>query len=225
MSAPLSNEQHSITWNEQNILEQGRSFINQKNNELKIYKTLWDTSWDSSLSDNYYNPSAKEAARMYKAVAENSRDEIKDLNNSVITHLNEEIRNHPLSEKTQKLMQIYSVSDKALKYFNSVVDDTYFPTYFNQSIKEANDLALGASFVAAVLTGAAYVSKEICQYNLPDTFYLPLKISVISSAATIAVRMLNFFLRLEHSETKIKEIETVFEKALTPQQEPEKVSA
>lgn len=202
-----------IVWNEARILEQGTSFINKKNNELKVHQAYWAAS---SASD-YYSASAKTTAKQFKAVADTSREEIKQLNDAIVTSLNQEIANNPESEKTQQLLKIYSVSDSALKYFTAVAKDSYFPTYFNQSIRDAFNVTAKVAFSASVLSGAAFLTNKVTGFEAPATIDLPMKFSVTAFIAATALRIVNHALRKESNEIKIVELRSLFEKTLNPE--------
>lgn len=212
MSDTLPISANSIVWNENTVLEQGNAFLNQKNNELKIYQAFWD----ASLGTDYYNSSARTTARQFKAIAEESRKEIKALDDIVIELLNQEVTKNPQSEKTQQLLKIYTASHAALNYFTSVVNDTYFPTYFNQSIRDSFIISGKAAFSAALLTGAAYLAKEVTSLELPDTAYIPVKLAVSACIAATAIRILNQALRIQLSDQRVTAVKELFEKALYP---------
>jgi hypothetical protein len=214
MSEILPVTNNSIVWNENAILEQGKSFINQKNNELKIFQSFWN----ASLGNDFFNPSAKTTSRLFKAVAEASREEIKNLNDSVVTLLNHEIANNPESEKMQQLLKIYSVSDAAFNYFTSVVNDSYYPTYFNQSIRDGFSLSGQAALTAGVATGAAYLIQQLKLFTLSDTAYLPAQLTTAAFISSFAIWIINQALRVEKNNYKINELKTIFEKALNPEQ-------
>jgi hypothetical protein len=204
---------NSIVWNEDAILTKSHSFLTKKNNELKIYQALWDYS----IGIDFYNPVAKTTARQFKAVAEDSRQEIEALDNAVIECLNQETAKDPQSEKNHELLNIYSVSHAALNYFTSVVNDTYYPTYFNQSIKDSFYLSVKAAYSTVVLTAAAYLAQELTRTQLPDIVYAPVKLSVAACVAATAFRILNQTLRVDQSVRRVEEVKALFEKALHPE--------
>lgn len=204
---------NSIVWDEDAILNKSHAFLTKKNNELKIYQALWDYS----IGVDFYNPVAKTTARQFKAIAEDSRQEIEALDNAVIEFLNLETAKDPQSEKNQKLLNIYSVSHAALNYFTNVVENTYYPTYFNQSIKDSFYLSVKAAYSTVVLTSAAYLGQELFRTQLPDIVYAPVKLSLAACIAATAFRILNQSLRVDHSLRRVEEVKTLFEKALNPE--------
>lgn len=213
MTEILPITDNTIMWNESNILEQGKSFVTQKNNELKVFQAFWD----ASVGTDYYNPNAKTTAKAFKAIAETSRNEIKDLNDSVLTCLNQEIAKNPESDKTQQLLKIYSVTDSALNYFTAVTKDSYYPTFFNQSIRDLSNVTAKAAFATTIVSGGAHAVKELTGFQLPETAHLPCKIAVTAFIASAALRLINHFLRIEKNELKICEMKNLFEKTLNPQ--------
>lgn len=204
----ISTISNSIVWDENTILKQGKSFLADKEKELNAYFRIWNTS----LSTNPNNDSAKMNAKKFKAVALNAVEEIQALNKAV-KDLSEQENANPQSEKNVQLAQIKTISDAALNYFTSLIDHLPYPTYFNQTIDSTWTIGMKLTFSGAVLGVASWLAKKTSPIELPIN---PLKIGVVSFGilATIClVKGLKVVLE-NQGFNKIHETRTIYKNAL-----------
>jgi hypothetical protein len=210
MSSTLSISPHPLVWDEKTVLESGMTFLTQKNEELKLFQDLWD----ATKGNDFYNSNSKLASEQVKKIAENSRNEVISLNKKVVQLLISESSKDPLSEQTQQLQKVALASQYGINYFTSVVNDTYYPTLLNWSILETARASNKLAFCATVLTGAAYLGKEIIDYTLPSYATIPIKASLAACIGFNAIRYLNLSYRYNSSIFKINNVKIFFELAL-----------
>lgn len=214
LTSPTTSQPH-LVWDEKAVLENGMAFLRQKNEELKLFQDLWD----ATKANDFYNNNSKLAFHKVKEIAEKSRSEVVSLNERVTQLLITEFSKDPSSEKTQQLKKVALASQYGINYFASVVNDTYCPTLLNWSILETARASNKLAFCATVLTGAAYLGKEIIGYALPSYATIPIKVSLAACVGLNAIRYLNFSYRYEASVLKIFNVQLAFELALNSEME------
>jgi hypothetical protein len=126
------SSQPSPTWNKTTIIENGIAYLNQKNEELKLYQDLWDASMKVDAPKDSLPEKAREK---YKSIARELKREIKLLSKKVVSLLFIESDQDLSSQQTQKLLNIASVAQHGLNYFNSVIEATSEQTLSNKLMK------------------------------------------------------------------------------------------
>ncbi|HEV8052313.1 MAG TPA: hypothetical protein VGP47_07455 [Parachlamydiaceae bacterium] len=202
-----------VIWNESMILENGMKFLGQKKDELQIYEDLWN----ASMGSEYYGASSKSSAEKFKAVAEKSRNEIKDFDNAVTHLLLIEAAKDPSSEKTKQLAKITMVSHTALNYFKSVVNDAYYPTFLNQ-VPNVAKLACDKIVPGlATLSLFAFAANAMTNHALDSYEPILFKVTLTACIAFKAISYLNGGYGIDQAKEQVKNMKNLFEKALSPE--------
>lgn len=224
--------QSPITWDKQTVLNHGMQFLRQKNETMNVTDRLWT----ASMGQDYYSASSKVMAVKVKKVAEESKEAVQRLDNAVNVLLTNELARDPSSEQAKQLKRIALASQKGLNYFDSVANDTYFPTRWNHLLSKSWFTCLNATIITSGLTAATYLADAIL--TVPSAIeilsrpgkinpalisllsvpsYRPLQIAVVALIFSGTIRALNKYFRVEPSEKKVGTLKTIFQEAIAPQ--------
>lgn len=207
---PVSSAE-SNTWTEASILEKGINFLYQKKEELRIASDLWD----AAQGTDYYCHSSKLASERVKTIAAKNKKEVKELNSAVKTILEFHIDKDPLSTKTQQLSKIAIAAQLGIIYFKSIKNDTYYPTFFNWSIRTSIFTAGQISFSAIALLIPTICLADLTNYPIRSEVYTAGKIAILAQSVSLTLRCLNRISRVNPAEENVKTAEQSFKAALS----------
>lgn len=201
----VSLTQFPTGWNEKTIVDNAIQFLVKKKEELKIYQNLWkiaisnDPTWPSDDS--------LRAANKYKAVVETSKRELESLNRAITPILDVALNSDPYSKEVEQLTKIAIATQHGLNYFNTILDNTYFPTRLKE-VGKVGMIAGTATLVAVCLQSDRRSWHEILNSLSKDPTSNYIALSLIVGVTALAV--------LVNSEKKnrITRMEGLFEEAL-----------